>query len=81
MHYKNYDHLLCENFSIDDITRILQNLVPNRAHGHVKIGIFMLQLCGNSICKPMEYILKQYMQSGSFPSEWEKIPIQVKDAK
>ena len=44
----------------------------------------MLQLCGNSICKPLELILKQSMESGSFPSEWKKgnvVPIHKKDDK
>ena len=44
----------------------------------------MLQLCGNLICKPLELIFKQSMESGSFPSEWKKrnvIPIHKKDDK
>ena len=32
----------------------------------------MLQLCGNSIWKPLELIFKQSLGSGSFPSEWKK---------
>ena len=44
----------------------------------------MLQLCGNSICKPLELIFQQAMESGSFPSEWKKgnvVPIHKKDDK
>ena len=61
-----------------------QNLDPNKAHGHDKISIWMLQLCGNSICKPLELIFQQAMESGSFPSEWKKgnvVPIHKKDDK
>ena len=72
LNYKTDYRLLTVNFSIDDIAKILQNLDPNKAHGHDKISIGMLQLCGNLICKPMELIFKQSMESGSFPSEWKK---------
>ena len=60
------------NFSIDDIAKILQNLDPNKAHDHDKISIRTVQLCGNSICKPLELIFQQAMESGFFPSEWKK---------
>ena len=69
---KTENRLLTVNLSIDDIAKILQNLDPNKGHGHDKISIRMLQLCGNSICKPLELIFKQSMESGSFPSEWKK---------
>ena len=55
MNYTTDNRLLTVNFSIDDIAKILQNLEPNKAHGHDKISI--LQLCGNLICKPLELIL------------------------
>ena len=44
----------------------------------------MLQLCGNSICKPLELIFQQAVESGFFPSEWKKgnvVPIHKKDDK
>ena len=63
---------------------MLQNLDPNKAHSHDKISVRMLQLCGNTICKPLELIFQQAMESGSFPSEWKKgnvVPIHKKDDK
>ena len=84
LNYKTDYRLLTVNFSIYDIAKILQNLDPNKAHGHDKISIRMLQICGNSICKPLELIFKQSMESGSFPSEWKKgnvVPIHKKDDK
>ena len=72
LNYKTDYHLLTVNFSIDDIAKIIQNLDPNNAHGHANISIRMLQLCCNSICKPLELISKQSMESGSIPSEWKK---------
>ena len=44
----------------------------------------MVQLCGNSICKPLELIFQHAMESGSFPSEWTKgnvVLIHKKDDK
>ena len=82
LNYKTDNCLLTENFSIDDIAKILQNLDPNKAHGHDKISNRMLQLCGNSIFKPLELIFKQAMESGSFLPEWKKgnvVPIHKKD--
>ena len=84
LNYKIDNCLLTVNFSIDDIAKILQNLDPNKVHGHDRISIRMPQLCGNSICKPLELIFQQAMESGSFPSEWNKgnvVPIYKKDDK
>ena len=84
MNYKTDNCLSAVNFSIDDIAKILQNLDSNKAHGHDKISIKMLQLCGNLICKPLELIFQQAMESGSFPSEWKKgniVPIHKKGDK
>ena len=81
LNYKTDYHLLTVNLSI---AKILQNLDPNKAHGHDKISIRVLRLCGNSICKPLELIFKQSMESGSFPSEWKKgnvVQIYKKDGK
>ena len=69
LHYKTDSRLLTVNFSIDDIAKLLQNLEPNKAHGHNKISIPMLTLCGNSICKPLEFVFKQSMEKGSLPSK------------
>ena len=36
-----------------DILKIVQNLNPNKAHGHNKISIRMLKICGNSFCRSL----------------------------
>ena len=69
LNYKTDNRFLTVNFSIDDIAKILQNLDPNKAHGDDKISIYILKLCGNSICKPLELIFQQAMERGPFPSE------------
>ena len=38
--------------NIVSILKIIQNLNPNKAHGHDKISIQMLKICGNSLCRP-----------------------------
>ena len=82
LNYKTDTCLPALNFPIDDIAKILKSLDPNKAHGHNKISIRMLQLCRNSVCKPLEFIFQQAMESGSFLSESKKenvVPIHKKD--
>ena len=63
-------------FPQDDITKIIQNLDPNKTHGHNNITIWMLKIiCGSSIYKPIEMIFKHCMGTGVFPSEWKKANI------
>ena len=84
MNYKTENRFLTVNFSTDDIAKILQNLDPNKAHGDDKIGIYILKLCGNSICKPLELIFQQAMERDRFPSEWKNgnvIPVHKKYGK
>ena len=47
------------HFSNNDIEKIMQNLDPNKAHGHDKISIHMTKICGKSICKPQQLIFSQ----------------------
>ena len=44
------------HFTRDDILRIINNLDPNKAHGHDGINIRMLKTCGDSICRPLSII-------------------------
>ena len=72
------------SFSQDDIAKIIQNLDPNKAHGHNNIRIHILKICGCSICKTPEMIFKQCIETGLFPSEWKKaniVPIHKKGDK
>ena len=70
---KTDNPLLTTSFSIDDIAKMLQNLDPNKVHGHDKISVRMLPWCGNSVLRPLELILKQFAGSASFSSEWKKM--------
>ena len=49
LHYTTEKHLNTLNFSNNNIEKIIQNLDPNKAHGHDKISIHMIKICGKSI--------------------------------
>ena len=51
---------------------IIQNLDPNKAHGHDKISICMIKICGKSVCKPLNLIFNRCIDTDSFPLEWKK---------
>ena len=51
--YLTQTRLSSITFSVDDLVKIIQNLEPNKAHGHDQISIRMLKLCSTSICKPL----------------------------
>lgn len=56
-------------FTSDDILKMIKNLDPNKSHGHDMIIIRMFKLCDVSLCKPLELILKSYLENGAFPLE------------
>ena len=64
------------NFSTDDISKIINNLDPNKAHGHDMLSIRMIKLCGNSICKLLSMIFNDCLKEGKFPSDWKKAHVQ-----
>ena len=69
-------------FSQDDIGKIIQNLNPNKAHGHDNVNIRMLKICCSSIYGSLEPIFKKALNTGLFPSNWRKgniVPIHKKD--
>ena len=74
----SYLHCLPDNllsylsFSQDGIAKLIQNLDPNKAHGHDNISMRMLKIC-SSIYKPLEIILKHWIETGVFPSEWKSL--------
>ena len=57
------------NFSTDDISKIINNLDPNKTHGHAIVSIRMIKLCENSICKPLSIIFNDCLKEGKFPSD------------
>ena len=39
----------------------MQNVDPNKAHGHNKTSICMIKTCDESICKHLQFIFNQYI--------------------
>ena len=60
------------NFSTNDTSKIINNLDPNKAHGHDMLSIRMIKLCENSICKPVSIIFNDCLKEGKFPFDLEK---------
>ena len=56
-------------FSEDASASIIQNLDPNKAHGHDKTSIRMLKVYGKTICKSLECIFREYLNNELHPSE------------
>ena len=84
VHYTTEKRLNTLNFANNDIEKVIQNLDPNKAHGYDKISISMRKNCGKSICKPLQLIFSQYIDTGSFPLEWKKanvVPVHKKGDK
>ena len=59
-------------FSEDDIEKLIQNLDPNKTHGHDQVSIRMLKLHSNSICKPLKIIFNRCWEASTFPNDWKK---------
>ena len=51
LEYFTQSRLSSITFSTDDIAKIIQNLDPEKAHGHDQISIRMLTVCSASISK------------------------------
>ena len=69
VHYTTEKHLKNINFSNSDIEKIIQNLDPNKAHGHEKISICMIKICCKSICKPLQHIFSECISIGMEESQ------------
>ena len=53
------NHLSTVRFSHQDVGKNIQNLNPNKAHGHDNTTIRMLNICNSTICKPLEINFKK----------------------
>ena len=58
--------------SNENIIKIINNLDPNKDHGHDMISTRMLKLSGPSLCKPLSIIFKSCLSQMKFPMEWKK---------
>ena len=84
LHYKTDKRVSNISFSSSDLSNIIKDLNPNKAHGHDNISIKMIKLCGNSIIPPLKLIFESAIKSGHFPNSWKKgniIPVHKKESK
>ena len=44
--------------SYQDLSAIIKNLNPNKAHGHDNISIKMIQICGDTIIPPLKMVFR-----------------------
>ena len=56
LHFTPKKRLDTLNFSNNNIENIIQNLDPNKTHGHDEISIRIIKICGKSICKLLNLI-------------------------
>ena len=83
-HFLTDKRLPAVKFVNNDILKIIQNLNPHKAHGHDKISIQMLKICGDSLCRPLELIFNDCLANGIFPFDWKKgntVPVHKKNDK
>ena len=63
------------------ISKLIVVLNPNKAHGYDALSIRMLQMCSDSISKPLSIIFRNCLKAGYFPTAWEKanvVPVHKK---
>ena len=84
LHFLTDKCLSIVKFVNNDILKAIQNLNPNKAHGHDKISIWMLKLRADSLCRFLELIFKDCLPNGIFPSDWKNdntVPAHKKNDK
>ena len=59
-------------FSENDMAKIIQKRDPNRAYGHNQISICMLKMFPKTICKLLECIFCECLNTDLFPLELNK---------
>ena len=82
--YKTYKRIANIIFSSSDLSRIIKDLNPNKAHNYHNISIRIIKLCGDSLLPQLKSIFKSATTSGHFPSSWKKgniIPVHKKKSK
>ena len=66
------------------ISKIIQTLDQNKAHGHDDISVRMIKMCGSSIIKPLQLLFNNCVELGVFPNIWKManvLPVQTKNSK
>ena len=73
INYTTEKRLSTVALSVKAISKIIQNVDSNKAHGHDNISIRMLKICGNSIYKPLEIFLDRLFLLAFFLLNGKKV--------
>ena len=55
------------DFTEEDISLIIKNLDPTKAHGCDNIAIKMIKICNESLAVPLRILFEQSLKEGRFP--------------
>ena len=69
---KSNESLLVVTLKINDIEKQIKNLYPNKPNGHDMLIARMQKLRVDSIYKSLKLLFKSCLETGQFPTEWEK---------
>ena len=59
------------NIRPEKISKIIQTLDQNKAHGHDDISARMIKMCGSSIIKSLQLLFDNYVRQIVFPNIWK----------
>ena len=82
--FRNEKRISSIVYTSDNILKIINDLNPNKAHGHDNMSIRMIKLCSKSIVRPLKLIFDSAISSGYFPDSWKKgniVPVHKKENK
>ena len=68
---KTYNNITDLNVSVEEISDIIQILLPNKASGPDVISHKMLILCPNKIALPLQIIFNKSLQQSKYPTNWK----------
>ena len=71
--YRTNARITSFDITDDDISLIIKNLDPAKAHGSDNISIKMTKICSESLTVPLKMIFEQSLKEGRFPAIWKKI--------
>ena len=72
INYRTDNRIMDITFSSSDLSKIIKELNPNKAHGHDGIFINMIQICGDSIIPPLKIDLRVSCKNWNFSGFLEK---------
>ena len=59
------------NIRPEKISKFIQTLDQNKAHGHDDISVRMIKICGSSIIKPLQLLFNNCLKQEVFPNIWK----------